>query len=215
MNLFVSAIIAFVSAMILTVVFWSFNSVALAGLKEGIDAYYEGRYAVALKEILPLAEEELPEAQFYLGLMYAKGKGVPQDFQKAMHWYRLAADQGFAKAMSNLGGMYSKGHGVPKDYTQAIRWYEEAAEQQLPEAQYNLGVMYKEGHGVARDLVSAHMWFNLSASQGHREAHRARIVVSRMMTPEQITEAQKLAREWRETKESCSQSSSLHDSQCP
>jgi TPR repeat protein len=206
---------AFVSAIILTAFFWSFNSVAMAGLKEGIDAYYDGRYGIALKELRPLAEDKLPEAEFYLGVMYAKGRGVPQDFQKAVHWYRLAAAHGFPKAMSNLGGMYSKGHGVPKDYAQAIRWYEEAAEQQLPEAQYNLGVMYKEGFGVARDLVQAHMWFNLSASQGHREAYRARILVSRMMTPEQISAAQKLAREWRETKESCLQSSSLHDSKCP
>ncbi len=200
---------------ILTGLLGSFNSAAMAGLKEGIDAYYEGRYGVALNELRPLAEEKLPEAQFYLGVMYAKGRGVPQDFQKAIHWYRLAAEQGFPKAMSNLGGMYSKGYGVAKDYAQAIHWYEEAAEQQLPEAQYNLGVMYKEGHGTARDLVQAHMWFNLAASQGHREGYRARIMVSKMMTPEQIAAAQKLAREWRETKESCLQSSSLHASNCP
>lgn len=206
---------AFVSAIILTALVWSYGSDAIAALKEGIDAYYDGRYGVALKELRPLAEEKLPEAQFYLGVMYAKGRGVPQDFQKSVHWYRLAADQGFSKAMSNLGRMYSKGYGVPKDYAQAIHWYEEAAQQQLPEAQYNLGVMYKEGQGVARDLVQAHMWFNLATSQGHREAHRARILVSRMMTPDQISAAQKLAREWRETKESCLQSSSLHDSNCP
>jgi len=206
---------AFVTVGILISLVCSFNPVAIAGLKEGIDAYYEGRYGVALKELRPLAEEKLPEAEFYLGVMYAKGRGVPQDFQKALHWYRLAAEQGFAKAMANLGAMYSKGNGVPKDYAQAIHWYEEAAEQQLPEAQYNLGVMYKEGHGVARDLVQAHMWFNLAAGQGHTAAYRARIIVSKMMTPEQITEAQKLAREWRETKESCLQSPSLHDSACP
>ena len=206
---------ALFSAIILVALVWSFNSVAIAGLNEGIDAYHEGRYGAALKELRPLAEENLPEAQFYLGVMYAKGRGVPQDFQKSVHWYRLAADQGFSKAMSNLGRMYSKGYGVPKDYAQAIHWYEEAAQQQLPEAQYNLGVMYKEGQGVARDLVQAHMWFNLATSQGHREAHRARILVSRMMTPDQISAAQKLAREWRETKESCLQSSSLHDSNCP
>ena len=206
---------AFVSAIILTALVWSYGSDAIAALKEGIDAYYDGRYGVALKELRPLAEEKLPEAQFYLGVMYAKGRGIPQDFQKALHWYRLAAEQGFPKAMANLGGMYSKGYGVPKDYAQAIHWYEEAAAQQLPEAQYNLGVMYKEGHGVARDLVKAHMWFNLAASQGHRESYRARTLVSKMMTPEQIAAAQTLAREWRETKESCLQSPSLHDSKCP
>src|SRR6185503_15918788 len=92
------------------------GSVSFAGLKEGIEAYHEGRYGVALKEIRPLAEENDPEAQFYLGVMYAKGRGVPQDYQKAVQWYQRSAEQGFAKAMSNLAAMYSRGKGVPKDY---------------------------------------------------------------------------------------------------
>jgi TPR repeat protein len=190
-------------------------SLSFADLKEGIDAYYEGRYGVAVKEIRPLAEQNVPEAQFYLGVMYAKGRGLPQDYQKAVHWYQRAAEQGFPKAMSNLGLMYSKGKGVPKDYAQAIHWYQEAAEEQLPEAQYNLGVMYKEGQGVPRNLVQSHMWFNLSASQGHREAYRARMIVTKMMKPEEVAEAQRLAREWREKKEACLNSGALHDPACP
>ena len=190
------------------------GSVSFAHLKDGIDAYHEGRYGEALQVIRPLAEENDPEAQFYLGVMYAKGRGVPQDYQKAVHWYQLAAEQGFAKAMSNLASMYSRGKGVPKDYAQAVHWYQEAAEEQLPEAQYNLGVMYKEGQGVPRDLVRAHMWFNLAAGQGHEDAYRARLLVSRMMKPEAIAEAQKLAREWREKKD-CSNPDTLDTSPCP
>jgi len=34
------------------------------------------------------------EAQNTLGSMYYKGLGVPQDFAKAMKWYRMAAEQG-------------------------------------------------------------------------------------------------------------------------
>jgi len=199
----------------LTAVFvFALGSISFAHLKEGIDAYYEGRYSLALKELRPLAEANDPEAQFYLGVMYGKGKGVPQDYQAAVRWYQLAAEQGFPKAMSNLASMYSRGKGVPKDYAQAIHWYQEAAEEELPEAQYNLGVMYKEGQGVPRDLVQAHMWFNLSSGQGHKDAYRARLLVSRMMKPEDIAEAQKLAREWREKKVRC-KAATLDDIPCP
>lgn len=176
-------------------------------MKDGIAAYYMGRYATAFREFRPLAEEGVAEAQFYLGVMYAKGRGAPQDYAEALRWYRLAAEQGFAKAMVNLGLMYSRGTGVAKDYDQALRWYRLAAQDELPEALYNLGVMYKEGHGAPLDLVQAHMWFNLAAGRGHEEARQARATVARMMTAEQVAKAQKLAREWTPEKANCSDDS--------
>lgn len=195
------------------VVTGSMASSSWADLKEGVEAYHDGRYGVALEEFRPLAEQGIAEAQFYLGVMHAKGRGAPQDYAEAVRWYRLAAEQGFAKAMSNLGMMYSKGKGLPQDFALAVRWYQEAADEDLPEAQYNLGVMYKEGKGVPRDLVKAHMWFNLASSRGHQDAYRARMLVAQMMTPEKIVQAQKLAREWRDRKEGCSESTSA--SPCP
>ena len=41
--------------------------------------------------------------------MYARGQGVPQDYAEAVKWYRLAADQGDARAQNNLGVMYANG----------------------------------------------------------------------------------------------------------
>ena len=92
--------------------------------------------------------------------------------------------------------MYSRGEGVPQDYAEAVRWYRLAAEQGDAEAQFNLGVMYTDGKGVPQDYVLAHMWFNLSAAQGDEMARRT-AMVSRRMTPDQIAEAQRLAREWK------------------
>jgi uncharacterized protein len=184
---------------------WMLISPALAwpDLKEGIEAYYFGRYASAAREFRPLAEQGVAEAQFYLGVMYANGRGFPQNYGEAVRWYRLAAEQGFPKAMSNLGQMYSKGKGVPKDLVLAVRWYQGAADEDLPEAQYNLGVMYKEGQGVPRDLVQAHMWFNLAGGNGHEDALRARSLVAKMMSPQQIAEAQRLARTRASKKSGC------------
>ena len=46
-------------------------------------------------------------AQNGLGIMYAKGEGVPQDYSKALKWFGLAADKGDAGAQYNLGLMYA------------------------------------------------------------------------------------------------------------
>jgi len=52
--------------------------------------------------------------------MYHSGQGVPRDYEKAMQWFRKAADQGFAAAQYNLGFVYQVGLG---DNAEAVRWY--------------------------------------------------------------------------------------------
>ena len=71
------------------------------------------------------------------------------------------------------------------------------------QAQYNLGLAYATAEGVEQDNVRAHMWFNLaaarfpaSAARNRREAVKNRDFVAAKMSPEQLAEAQKLAREW-------------------
>ena len=61
-------------------------------------------------------------AQYYLGMMYAKGDGVSKDGAEAVKWFRLAAEQGYANAQFNLGNSYYNGVGVPKDLVQAHVW---------------------------------------------------------------------------------------------
>jgi hypothetical protein len=51
-------------------------------------------------------------------------------------------------------------------------------------------------HNIPQDLVRAHMWFSLAAAQGDKSAIN-QDTVARRMTPAQIAEAQKLAREWK------------------
>jgi hypothetical protein len=59
--------------------------------------------------------------------MHAEGKGVPQDFQEAVKWYRRAAAQGNKFAQVNLGMMYTKGRGVRQDFVRAYMWFNLAA----------------------------------------------------------------------------------------
>lgn len=89
-----------------------------------------------------------------------------------------------------------------RDYATAVRLIRPLAEQGDATAQYNLGVFYDNGLDVPQDHVSAYMWFSLSASQGKEGAATFRDLIARRMTPAQIAEAQKLAREWKSTKQS-------------
>jgi TPR repeat protein len=112
--------------------------------------------------------------------------------------YRLSAEQGNAGGQTDLGVMYLKGlGGVLQDYAEAARLFTLAAEQGANAAQYDLGLLYAQGQGVPQDYVRAHMWFNLSAAGGNQEAVKDRDTITHRMTPDQIAEAQKLAREWK------------------
>ena len=84
-----------------------------------------------------------------------------------------------------------------RDYATAVRLNRPLAEQGDANAQYNLGTFYDNGLGVPQDKVRAYMWFSLSATQGREGAAAFRDLIARRMTPAQIAEAQKLAREWK------------------
>ena len=55
--------------------------------------------------------------------------GPQSDPAEAAKWYRLAAEQGFARAQHNLGLMYANGTGVPQDDVLAYAWLNLAVEQ--------------------------------------------------------------------------------------
>ena len=135
------------------------------------------------------------EGQNALGLMYARGQGVAQNDAEAAKWFRLAAAQGHAGAQYNLGAMYQDGKGVAKEYVEAVKWYRLAAAQGATDAQFNLGVAYASGQGVAQDYVRALMWLDLSGASGDVVGLKYRDHLATSMTPQQIAEAEKLARE--------------------
>ncbi len=129
-----------------------------------------------------------------------EGSSVPQDYARAVKWYRKAAEQGDASSQNNLGIMYDNGQCVTQDYAKALQWFRKAAEQGDASSQNNLGNMYRSGRGVLQDYAEAHMWYNLAVSrlppgEVRDIAVKNRDYIAKRMTPAQISEAQKLARE--------------------
>lgn len=93
----------------------------------GIAAFSHGDYNRAARLLLPLAERGNARAQAMVGLMYATGQGLPQAYDVAAHWYRLAAEGGDTTAQYLLGLAYDKGQGLPLDEVAAYKWLNLAA----------------------------------------------------------------------------------------
>ncbi|WP_432379386.1 tetratricopeptide repeat protein [Duganella sp. P38] len=171
---------------------------AMAGFAEGATAYNSKNYAVALREIRPLAQAGNADAQHLLGLMYYMGRGVSQDYKAALEWHRKAALKGKADAQYVVGAMYYTGNAVIQDHKQAVAWFRKAAEQGHPEAQQVLGLMYRYHiGGMPQDNVIAYMLWNLAAANGSANAAEQRSQLLKKMTQEQIEEGQALSASWR------------------
>ena len=119
----------------------------------------------AFKKALRSAELGQSREQFTVGLMYANGVGVDQDFQQALHWYLKAAENGLAAAQYILGSKYAGGIGVRQDLQKAFLWYLRAGEQGHPKALFKLGKLFSSPH---QDLAAN--FFHKAAEKGLAEA---------------------------------------------
>ena len=187
--------IQFPIALVLSI-FW-FALPAWADFQAGMTAHDREDYATALREWQPLAEQGDALAQYQVGMLYHKGRGVPQDDRQARKWYAKAAAQGQPKAQFSLGTLYFNGEGGSKDYQQALRWFRLAAHQGEALAQTKLAIMYDDGNGMPKDKVQAYKWLSLAATNGDKPAPMLRDLLAKEMTPAQIAEAKKLASEWK------------------
>jgi uncharacterized protein len=188
---------------------WGLLALMLSGaafaapFEDATSAYRRGDYEKAMELIRPLAERGDVRAQFNLATMHYNGEGVSQNHQEAAKWFRMAAEKGDAQAQRYLGFMYAHGQGVARDDREAVKWYGLAAEQGDAEAQVNLGVMYSSARGTAQNYVQAHKWFSLAAERfpaSEREKKDQAVknteALAQRMSPDQIAEARRLAREW-------------------
>ena len=183
-------------------VFLNFTSGTMAGdLENGVAAYNRSDSATAWRLLLPLAEQGDATAQALVGNMYGRGLGVTYDRTEAVRWWRKAAEQGDASAEEELGTKFFFGDGVQRDHSEAAKWFRKAAEQGGIFAQTCLGYLYERGEGVPQDYALAHMWLNMATAQGQPVAKTEMDRLAAKMTPNQIVESQRLAREWRPTKE--------------
>ena len=149
------------------------------------------------------ADQGNAHAQVALGILYMTGHGVAKDWKEAARWFRKAADQGDATGQFNLGSVLQLESGdSPQDLSEAARWYRKSADQGNAFAQQALGALYSLGQGVPEDKVSAYMWMTLAsggmqAGSSRDELAKKMTALAAKMTPQEIAQAQNLARQWK------------------
>jgi len=105
-------------ATLITLMQFAATPVVAEAEKEGLTTAQAQK---GFRSFKPLAEQGNPLAQFFIGMLYTEGKGVPQDYAKAVHWYTKTAKQGNVKAQTALGEIYYMSKGVPEDYAKAAK----------------------------------------------------------------------------------------------
>jgi TPR repeat protein len=187
----------FTIALILSIM--CLTSSACADITPAVDTSQNNRAEdeATAKEVRKSAEAGNASAQNRLGLLYDEGLGVPQDYSQAKEWFEKAAKRGHVGAQVNLGTLYLQGAGAPQSAQMALFWFSRAAEQRDSLAFAKLGWMYAQGQEVLQDFIQAKMWYNLAAANGYKPAAELRDALAKQMTPAQIAEAKKLAREWK------------------
>lgn len=135
--------------------------------KEVIE-YFDSIERIASGKNLFLGYSE-ENALYNLGLSYTEGKGVYQDYQKALHYYKEAADLGHRGAYNNLGYMYDNGKGVARDYSLAVRYYQKAADLGNATACNNLGSCYENGRGGGVDKYKALKYYKKACDLGNQK----------------------------------------------
>ena len=158
------------------------------------EALVKGDDSTAFRLYSGLAEAGNARAQYWLGDMYEFGYGVKKDPAEALSWMQKAADQGLATAQGRLGEMYFTGHETVQDFTAARKWFQKAASQGNAVAERRLGQMEEGGLGGAADPIQAYVLYEKAILAGDGYAVRLRDDLVKRLTPEQVTEAQALAK---------------------
>jgi TPR repeat protein len=154
-----------VKKLVLALALLSVPSLA-ADFQAGLDAYNRGDFAAAMKEWQALAEQGEANSQYNMGLLYARGQGVSQDYKQALARYEKAAAQGVPAAEYNLGVMYANGQGVAANPEEAKKWFLKAEEKGVGEAVTGLATIYSEGEGAFKNYTEAEKWYRQAAEKG-------------------------------------------------
>ncbi len=121
---------------------------------------------VNVAEVQKKANAGDAEAQTLLASWYITGKGVREDIEMALMWWRRAAEQGFAPAESMVGIYYAANH---RDDAVAAVWLKKAAAQGDPAGQFALAKL-ELSHGRR---VQALKWFALCRPRLTEEERQA------------------------------------------
>ena len=92
-----------------------------------------------------------------------RGEHVPQSYERAAAFYRMAAERMDALGQSNLAGCYATGEGLDRDCKSAYRNYLFSSNQNHPHGITGLADCFLKGEGIEKDLRLAFEYFRKAA----------------------------------------------------
>ncbi len=158
------------------------NGIAVAAVNQPLAlAFYEraaaaglaaaqnnaGFMCAASRGVVALCSTAMRHYTLTLDCRHHHAQGVPRDYSKAVHFYKLAAAQRDCDALYNLACLLEAGHGAPRDIDHAVRLYHAAAELGQRSALYDLGYIYQHGLNVCPNFVEAARLYQRAADLGH------------------------------------------------
>lgn len=128
-----------------------------------------------LKKAINLLERAaklgLPQAQTYIGVIYAEGE--TNNFSKAVEMFTAAAQQEDSEAFYYLGICFENGLGVEQSESKAAEYFLKAAESGHSEAQFSVARFYEKGlGGLQKDEKLAEEFYLKSANAGNENAQQ-------------------------------------------
>ncbi len=144
--------------------------VAADKLQDAKSLYYGKSYAEAYDLLLPLAEQDVAEAQYLVGRIYQLGQGRAIDYSRSAAWMEKAAKQGHPEANLELGFYYLRGIGVAKDRAKAEPLLRFAATNCVPDGATFLGALYQVADPPLRDPALGVGWLFVAESLASRRA---------------------------------------------
>lgn len=122
---------------------------------------------------------------------FMRGSFIPRNYEKALKWYTLAAENGNNDAQNELAFMYYTGNGVEQDLEKGAEMFLESAYNGSSLAQFNVGLIYYSGNGFGDvDLKNAFAWIAIAATNGNQQALNALNYLKTTLSEEEIVSAQ-------------------------
>lgn len=140
----------------------------------GLANFHLGQFGEAAAWFQQAAALGSSTAMNGIGVLYAHGKSVPEDHEKAVDWFRRSAELGNARAMVNLGIAYAK-RSPDRNIARAMDWFRKAAEKGDSEGMFHVGLLYYGAGNFGDDDwktndKEALKWLSTAAGMGSAEA---------------------------------------------
>ena len=135
-------------------------------LQDGVAAYTHGNFDKALSLLKPLASRGDAYAEMTLGLIYAKGQGVKQDYAEAANWYGKGCGKGQCFRADQSRPVLRAGPRRDAGLCRSGEMVPQSGRSGSTFAAGSLASLYANGQGVKQDYADAARWYRKAADKG-------------------------------------------------